>query len=336
MFSLIRGGPKILIFESNSIEALSNYLVQETKATVYNIVDVFEKAGEDHTIIFITKKITDVVDFREVDNAFLIAEEPDVILCNFLNDKMGHLISRSRIATRIILLRVVGDIEKVIKKIGEDYKCVEGDLMQVLNSYNEKGTIVALTEKPIHRIVSGKDMYTKALFIEERYRPLMSSLRSRALKYLNSGLGNKDWYELEIRIYDKYGEFDLHYTRLLNILESLEIGIILGASWGKDYPRPMLAIEIYRVRFFTYYDPVFIKRILLGLEFLDDGTRIVDYDLFYKRKKIYWPEAVEKDIKERNLIAAKYRKEILSKLSEKEIEELREMEEKILATRTDF
>ncbi|MDD3706005.1 MAG: hypothetical protein PHC45_08090, partial [Clostridiaceae bacterium] len=255
MFSLIRGGPKILIFESNSIETLSNYLVQETKATAYNLVDVFEKAGEDHTIIFITEKITDVVDFREVDNAFLIAEEPDVILCNFLNDRMGHLISRSRIATRIILLRAVGDIEKVIKKIGEDYKCVEGDLMQVLNSYNEKGTIVALTEKPIHRIVSGKDMYTKALFIEERYRPLMSSLRSRALKYLNSGLGNKDWYELEIRIYDKYGEFDLHYTRLLNILESLEIGIILGASWGKDYPRPMLAIEIYRVRFFTYYDP---------------------------------------------------------------------------------
>jgi hypothetical protein len=107
----------------------------------------------------------------------------------------------------------------------------------------------------------------------------------------------------------------------------------LGASWGKDYPRPMLAIEIYRVRFFTYYDPIYIKKILLGLEYLDNGTRIVDYDLFYKRKKLYWAETVEKGAGERHLIAAKYRKEILSKLSAAQTEKLHEIEQDILASR---
>jgi hypothetical protein len=334
MFSLIRGGPKILLFESRSIQELGNYFIQEKKASVYNFVDAFERAGEDYTIIFITDKITDVVDLREVSNAFIIKEEPDVILCNLLNDKMTHLVDRSRIATRIIILRAVGDLEKVIKEISDDYKCVEGDIIQIFNSHNEKGTVVAFTDKPIHRTVSMKDMYKKALFIEERYRPLMRSLRSHALKYLNSGLGNKDWYELEIRIFDRYSEYDLHYERLLNIMDWLELGIILGESWGKDYPRPMMAVEVYRVRFFTFYEPLYIKKILLGLELLDDSTRIVDYDLYFNRKKLNWSDAADEGIKVRHLIGVKYRKEILSKLSDKEIAELYEMEERILATRT--
>jgi len=334
MLSLVRGGPKILLFESNRKEELRNYFVQEKGADSYNSDDAFENAGEDHTILFIIDKITEVVDFDETDNGILIDEEPDVILCNMLNDKKIHLIRRARIATRIIVLRAMGDPERVVKEISGDYQCIEGNALDIINSSNEKGSLVVITDKPLHTNISfKKDIYKKALFIKEKYRPLIRSLRSHALKYLNSGLGNKDWYELEIRIYDKYGEYDLHYKRLLNIMESLEIGIILGASWGKDYPRPMLAIEIYRVRFFTYYDPIYIKKILLGLEFLDDGTRIVDYDLFYKRKKIYWTEAVEKNIKERYQIADKYRKDMLSKLSNEEMKKLNKIENDILTTR---
>lgn len=335
MFSLIRSGPKVLLFESNNIQELSNYFIQEKNASVYDFDSAFEKAGEDHTIIFITDKITEVVDMKKIAKALIMVEEPDVILCNLLNDKMSHLVVKSRIAIRLIFLRAVGDLDQVVKEISRDYKCIEGNLIDILNSYNEKGTAVAITDKPLRRNISLKDeVYKKALFIEERYSPLMRGLRSRALKYLNSGLGNKDWYELEIRIFDRYSEYDLHYERLLNIMEWLELGIILGESWGKDYPRPMMSVEVYRVRFFTYYDPIYIKKMLLGLELLDDGTRIVDYDLYYNRKKLNWSDAADDGIKVRHLIGVKYRGEILLKLSGKEIEELHEMEEKILATRT--
>jgi len=334
MLSLVRGGPKVLLLESSRIEELRNYFIQEKGAEAYNPSDVFENAGEDHTILFIIDKIKEAVDFDEADNGILINEEPDVILCNMLNDKKIDLVSRSRIATRIIVLRAMGDLERVVRDISGDYQCIVGSPLDIIKSSDEKGTLVVVTEKPLHRNISyKKDIYEKGLLINEKYKPLIRSLRSRALKYLNNGIGNKDWYELEIRIYDKYGEYDLHYTRLINIMESLEIGIILGASWGKDYPRPMMAIEIYRVRFFTYYGPIYIKKLLMGLEFLEDGTRIVDYDLFYKRKKLYWAETVEKDIKERHLIAAKYRKEILSRLNEEEINKMYEIENNILATR---
>ncbi|HYE81588.1 MAG TPA: hypothetical protein VEG39_05390 [Clostridia bacterium] len=334
MFSLVRSGPKILLFESNNIQELRDYFIHEKEAAAYDFNTAFEKSGEDHTIIFVTGKIKDVVDIRELDEALIVIEEPDVILCNLLNDKKSRLVTRSRIAIRIILLRAIGDLERVVKEIGEDYKAVQGDITDILNSYNDKGTMVAITDKPLHRTVGAKDIYRKALFIEERYRPLLRSLRSNALKYLNSGLGNKDWYELEIRIFDRYSEYRLHYERLLDIMEWLELGIILGESWGKDYPRPMMSVEVYRVRFFTYYSPLYIKKILLGLELLDDSTRIVDYDLYYNRKKLNWSDAADEGIKARHLIGEKYRKEILSKLSGKEIEKLYEIENKILATRT--
>ena len=335
MLSLVRGGPKILLFESGSIEELRDYFILEKNAFANDFDDAFENAGEDHTIIFIIDKITEVVDLEKADSALLIAEEPDVILCNLLNDNRCHLVSRSRIATRIILLRAIGDLERVVKEIGAGYECIEGDIMEILNSYNEKGTVVAITEKPLHRSISfKKDIYKKALFIKERYTPLMRDLRSHALKYLNSGLGNKDWYEMEIKIFDRYSEYKLHYERLLDIMEWLELGIILGESWGKDYPRPMMSVEVYRVRFFTYYAPIYIKKILLGLELLDDSTRIVDYDLYFNRKKLNWSDAADEGIRLRHLIGVKYRGEILSKLSEKEIAKLYEMEDKILATRT--
>lgn len=335
MLSLIRGGPKILLFESDNAEELKKYLINEKGAYGNTFEDVFENAGEEHTIIFFVERITEVVDLDRTGGALLIAEEPDVVLCSMLNDNRGSLVRRSRIATRIILLRAMGDMEKVIEEIKKDYECVEGDVIDILNTHNEKGTVIVLTEKPLHRNISFKgDVYKKALFIREKYTPLMRELRSHALKYLNSGLGNKDWYEMEIRIFDRYSEYKLHYERLLNIVEWLELGIILGESWGKDYPRPMMSVEIYRVRFFTYYDPIYIKKILLGLELLDDGTRIVDYDLYFNRKKLNWSDAADEGIKVRHLIGVKYREEILSKLNEEEIGELHEMEKRILATRT--
>ena len=335
MLSLVRGGPRILLFESSSKEELRNYFIQEKEARTNALDDAFENSGEEHTIIFIIDKITDVVDLNKLHAALLIAEEPDVVLCNLLNDKKGHLVSRSRIATRVILLRAIGDMEKVIREIEAEYECIEGDIVEILNTHNEKGVAVVLTEKPLHRNISFKsDIYKKALFVKEKYTPLMRGLRSHALKYLNSGLGNKDWYEMEIRIFDRYSEYKLHYERLIDIMEWLGLGIILGESWGKDYPRLMMSVEIYRVRFFSYYDPIYIKKILLGLELLDDGTRIVDYDLYFNRKKLNWSDAADEGIKARHLIGVKYRREILSRLSEQEISQLREMEDKILATRT--
>ncbi|SHH53475.1 hypothetical protein [Tepidibacter thalassicus] len=334
MFSIIRRGSKFLVIESKNIHKLSEYFVNKLGAVREScLVTAFREAGEEYTIIFLVEKVKEVIRCSECIDILIIKEEPDIILCKVLNDNIRECITFSRIAPRIIFMRTFGDIEKTIEKVKEDYIAEEGHIIDLLDNYNDKGTILAFTEKPLKKSMNLEDIYEKSLFIYEKYSDIFKKLRIHALKYLNAGLGNKDWYEIEIKIYDRYGAYKLHYERLLKVLEELELGFILGESWTKDYPRLFMAVGVYRIRFFTFYDPKYIKKILVGLEFLENGIRIVDYDVYYNRKKINWTDVIEDNLRSKNLLSQKYRKEIFLKLEEKEIKEIMDLEYKIIKTR---
>jgi len=279
MFSLVRSGPKMLLLESSDIEGLKNYMIEQFDAVVEHEFDsAFERTNEDFTILFLTNQMKDIVNENDIIDILVVAEESDVVLCKLINDQQTALIGKIRTAPHIIMVRAMGDLEKVIHEIHEDNGGLFGTFMELLNSGKEKGTLVAVTDKPMHRNMRVNDLYEKCLYIDQNFYSLFKMLRLHALKYLNKGLGNKDWYEIEIRIYDRYSAYNLHYERLASILDFLELGIILGESWTKDYPRFMMAVGVYRLRFFTFHDPKYIKKMLVGMEHLEDGTRIVDYD----------------------------------------------------------
>jgi hypothetical protein len=73
----------------------------------------------------------------------------------------------------------------------------------------------------------------------------------------------------------------------------------------------------------------------MGLEYLDDGTRICGLDLLSNHKKIEWTEVVDKETKGfgRVELALKYRREILNKLNEKDFARIKRYEDEILNTR---
>lgn len=333
MVSLIRSGPKTLIFESSYIDELKDYLIKGFNGKEYDLDTAFAEAGEEYTIIFLTREIKDVVGKKDIQVVLALMEEPDVIMCHLIsNDKM-RLIRRARTGPRIIFLHAIGDMEKVVEEIKKDFTCTTGSFMDIFSSHNEKGTIINITAKPLHRNIHLKDIYEKSIYIEESFYSLFRNMRMQALKYLNAGIGNKDWYEIEIRIYDRYSEYKLHYERLSDVLDYLQLGLILGESWGKDYPMVLLTVDVYRVRFFTFHEPKYIKKILLGLEHIEDGTRIVDYDVYFNRKKIYWVDVNDHKMKDRQEISKKYRNEIFSTLSEVETKEILKLEERILKTR---
>ena len=334
MFSLVRSASKALLLEGHDANALKNYLSEHFGAMDYTFDYAFEKAAEDYTILFLTEQLKDVVEVKDIIYAMVIPEEPDVFLCELINQRQTGLLNKIRTAPRIIMVRAMGDMESVLQEIHRDHGGSIGTVKEIINTRNEKGTIVALTDKPLHQSMRFKDMYDKCLFVEQRYSPLFKSLRLHALKYLNKGIGNRDWYEIEIRIYDRYSAYKLQYERLAQVFDMLELGIILGESWTKDYPRPMMSVGVYRLRFFTFHDPKYIKKLLLGLEYLDDGTRIVDYDVYYQRKKMDWTDALEKgEPRVRHLLGLKYREEIFSRLNPQEIERIKQREEEILKTR---
>lgn len=334
MFSLVRSGPKMLLLESTNVDELTTYLIKSLGARKYAFSSAFEKAGEDFTILFITSKIRDIVEEKDIVDTLIIEEEPDVLLCLLINDKKALHLEKIRTAPRIIMFRAMGDLEGVIKEIHRDFGGSFGTLMEILNSRNEKGTLVAITDKPLHRNMNINDLYEKCLFVEQRFYPLFKNLRLHALKYLNKGIGNQDWYEIEIRIFDRYSAYMLHYERLAAIFDFLELGIILGEAWTKDYPRPLMSVPVYRLRFFTFHDPKYIKKVLVGLEYLEDGTRIVDYDIYYQRKKMDWTDALQKnDPRTRHEVGLKYRQEIYPRLNQQETEKMQHLEREIIKTR---
>ncbi len=334
MVGLIREGPKALLVEVGSLNEIRDYLLKNQDAREYDSESVFEYAGEGSTIMVLTDSIDDVLKGGSAKTRLVIKEEPDIVMARIINEGKTGLIRKIRISSRTIFMRAMGDMDKIFEEIKKDYEGTEAPFMDILKSHRDDGVIVALTEKPLNRDIQLKDIYKeKGLFINEGYYDMFKELRVHGLKYLNAGMQNNEWYELEFRIFDKYGAYKKHFERLIMVLEALELGIVLGHFWSKDYPRVLLAVDVYSVKFFTFFQPKSIKRILLGLEHLEDGTRIVDYDLFYKKEKLYWRSSVEDKNERREAASKRYRKEILSRLTENEINELLALEEEILKTR---
>lgn len=332
MLSIFRSGPKVIIIESSLVELVRNCLVDDFQAERHDIDTAFEKSTENTTIIFLTNKRKDVIKPVDVRDVLFFQNQAESILCRIINDKKYDIVSSARIAPRTIIMKTFGNTDKVIDQIVHDYDAKVGDFIEILEN-NNKGTIIAFTQRQLNEPVNLSDLHARSILIDKDYPSVMRKLKIHDLKYLNIGFDNKDWYELIIKIYDSYGEYMLHYQRLLKILEHLEVGFILGEAWGKDAATVFLSVGVYRIRFFTYYEPKDIKKILLGLEYLEDGTRIVDFDLYHKRRKVYWTDVMKKKVKNKEELSSIYRGEIFSQINDKVKEEVFEMEKQILDTR---
>jgi len=342
MLKLVRSGHKTLILEVKQIEKTINFLKNHT-----DVVDVsnpspnteegihaFLSNANDLTVVtYLTTAMKPTLSFSEVDTLVKIKGEMFDILMKIINNDKEHLITQTRVGPGIVLMKLIGDEDKIIDLVKKDFDAKGASILSQLNEHSN-GTVISFTKGDITKPVSCELFHPVSLHTDRDFREVMQSIRLQNLKYLNAGLHNEDWYELKIKIYDAYGKFDLHYHRLAYILEKLDLGLILGESWGTDAATIFLSVGIYKVRFFTFYNPIHIKKILLGLEFLDDGTRIVDYDLYLKRRKIHWDALRDKEHTTRETLSRMFRQEILSHLSDTEIEELHKMETEILASRT--
>ncbi len=334
MLSLIRSGPRILAFASQNIEDLYSCLVESFDAETCDLTSAFDIAREDHTIVFIAPEMKAVLTLSDIQTMLVIKTSPAAILCHLISGKRTDLVDEVRTAPRTLIMRALGDQEAILKQVQTDLGGTISTFTDIISSGNENTTLIALTTHPLNHRIQAADLYPQVLRLDGNHYEYLKELRMHALQYLNVGIGNRDWNEIEIRIYDRYGAYKLHYDRLITIFDTLEFGIVLGESWSKDYPRLFMSVEVYRVRFFTFHDTKHIKRILLGMEYLDDGTRMVDYDVYVDNKKISWTDALlPSDPRARNLAGAISRDDLISRLTPSDLEVLLEIESQIIKTR---
>lgn len=334
MVSLMRNGPKMLFVATSARDQLIDVLRTEFGAEVMDIDVIFDKSDEFHTLLYLVPKLSECVVKREVTDAILIKCDAARFLCKLYMTVDRTLIDGIRTAPQTIIMRSIGDMNQMIGKIKDDFGGVLGTYEESVERGGEGSTIIGLTDKPLNRSTCLDDMHPIFLRLEDDYAEIKRELKMHAFSYVNSSIGNRKWYEMEIRIFDSYSAFKVHYERLSEVLDSLEMGLVLGESWSKDYPRVLMPVEVYSLRFFTFKEPKEIKRILFGLEHLSDGTRIVDYDLYYKNKKVYWKEAAGVNAKgERTIEALKARDEVYSKLDAVTLSDVAALEVEILKSR---
>lgn len=330
MLSMIRSGPKTLLISTPEPQLLGSYLNNRYQGVQGTFEQIFDGTREEDSIVILTQgSLEEAIPISAIQEAYSLPVEMEHLLCALISDNMKVYIRQIRMAPQMILLRSMGSLAQSLEALEGDFPGETGEIIDLMNRYSDHGAVVALTDRPLHRICGLHDIYPLARHIPMPYGTLFRSLRAHALKYLNAGIENKDWIELEIKIYDRLSAYELHYKRLLQMIEGLEMGLILGEGWGKDSPRFMMTVNVYRVRLMTFMEPEEIKRYLVGLEYLEDGMRVADHDVFANRRKLSWNEVAKGFAKSREALGILYRNKILQNLTQEEKDAFLEMEAEI-------
>jgi len=270
---------------------------------------------------------------REREEGFLLAEtSPEEILALLINEKKQAEVGQVRLLPRIILMWVPGDLPKVVEQIREDFSGIPIPLKEIIaRRVGLRGVGVCFTRSRLNRNISPEEFHPQALDISVPYNTLYRQLRARAFEYVNQSMEKRDWYEVNIMIYDKYERYLLQYKRIMMVLMDLGVGLVLGEAWEKDYGRMLLPLQVYRIRLFTFLLPLEIKEILMGLEYAGDGSRLCDLDIrLHKKKGLSWTESKEKTSRSREELGRQYREKILREISPRHRKELLQIEEDLL------
>ena len=335
MFSLLRTGPQLIVLGTGDAQKLSDFLVEKIDGISVNFHSALKVAGENTTVVLIAKPGRKTAYLKDISKIVYFSKPAEQFLVDIINVLPAGLVTDCRTAPGIIIMRSIGDFGKIIASVRETYDGRTMTLNECLEQGSTGQTVIGFCEKPLENTIDTNDLMQECLLVNINTNELFSKLKNQSLRFLNEGIIDRQWYDIKIKIYDRYSKYKLHYDRLAIMLDNFETGIILGESWGKDYPRFLMTVLVYQIRLFTLDDPSYLKKLLMGLEYLDDGTRICDFDLINNDKKVDWTDILDKETKgmTRCEIGLKYRKQILGSLNEKDHARIQKYEDEILNTR---
>lgn len=318
--NIIREGPKHLIIQSHDVshsfemlKGMLSYDITITKSDhMYeDYLNMISFLDDTQTVLMFTGKMLDKLSFKYNDFVYcsVVPKSLGQILMTIINDYDALKISKVRTAPKMVIMRTVGQIDDYIKGVNLDIKGQMLPMIDVFESYGQ-GTIILFTEKSLQCPLGINDFHSQVLYTKRGTTKLVKFLNNRVVKYINFGIGKKDWTEVIIKIYDAYEQYGLHYERLTSMLNELDCGLILGEDWATDAAMAFRSVDVYQVRLFTYLDPVEIKKHALALEYDTYGHRVADIDVYFKKKKISWSQTRVSDYKYRDELGSYYRKKM--------------------------
>lgn len=326
----IRMGSRLMFLRTDREEKLRDYLLESQGAKTVSFQQGMEEGSDESTILFITPKNFKKTRIEDAKYILLINDPASICLSGIINSQEASLVHRVDMGPSTILMRIAGDEKLVKQEIKELYSGEVMPMDKAVDVGEDRDTILFLTYRQISTVIKTTDLLEGTLLIPQPGWEVFKSLRIQGVLLITRSLEDRKWYELRINIYDSREKYEAHYNRLNYILSKLEVGMVLEEGWTKDHALALFSVLAYQIKLFTFYKPEEIKRILIGLEFDEEGERLVDFDLYYRNKKISWVDIDRKKARKDKIEeAVKYRKALLEQLSMEEQKELKAMEDKL-------
>ena len=330
MIFLVRSGPETIVFTfTKDFDKAEQILLCWGEYTGSDVDEAFSISGEFSRIAVV--RIKNGSDEIEELRVYVSETSIQRLLCMMLNAGLGDGITESRMQPGYILMRLLGDIEKGIERIKEDFG---GEYVPNAPYFSEPlpedSSVIYFTSEPLNHRIPHSKMYEKAIYVSEHSKEkLMATLRMRQNEYLGDSMGTPDWNSMEIRIVDKEGRFNTHRKRIWTAVQGLQIGTILEEGWEREYTLMGRVADVYLLKLFTPLDEESVKEFLSGLEYDDSGERVADLDLYFKDRKISWKERGKEGGLSKAELGLAARKSMLSKLDKYSLSKMRKLDEEL-------
>ncbi|MBO8128126.1 MAG: hypothetical protein H0Z39_02860 [Peptococcaceae bacterium] len=324
----VRTGPRFLFLQSPSPPQLEEVLVQKLGGKTLDLGGALKESSDADTIVLITPSGGPVADIDSVQQIVLVQAGSSIVMIQLVNLGLISLVTQATLGPGLLVQRLPRGSSAVLETIKEEYGATALPLIKAIGTGKADDTVITFTDKPLHKAIKVEDIFDITLLVHRPIPKLFRELSREAIRYITKGLDDNQWYEVRINIYDTDEEYKTHYRRLVTVLEDLEAGLILGEAWTRDHALALFSVVAYQIRLFTMLHPLELKRILLGLEYTDSGSRCADIDLYYRRKKVEWAEAKQSP-STRASLGVQYRKELLARLHPHAREKVLQLEQSI-------
>ena len=334
MIFFVRSGPETIVFTFiKDFEKAEPILSEWGDFAGSNIEEAFSLSGEFSRIVVV--RIINGPEQEEEVRIYISETGIQRLLCMMLNARLGEGLAESRMQPGYILMRLLGDIEKGIEKIKEDFggEYVPND-PYFREPLPEDSSVIYFTSEPLNHRIPHSNMHNKALYVTEHSKEkLIATLRMRQNEYLGDSMGTPDWNSMEIRIGDKEGRSSTHRKRIWTAVQGLQIGTIMEEGWEREYTLMGRVADVYLLKLFTPLDEESVKGFLAGLEYDDSGERIADLDLYFKGKKISWKERGKEGGLSKAELGMEARKSMLNKLDKYSLSKMHRLDEDLKLTK---
>lgn len=327
----LRMGTRIIFLRSTQPQTTCDKLKEQLGYKSVTLPQGQSDSNENSTLIFITPIGLKVTDPDDAEFILLASDTGATVLADIINLKVSAEIDKVDMGPRIIVFRVPSNESEFADMLAKNYDGKRVPWKEGVRLGEKDQTLISLTTQRLHQPIKSEEFFSDHILVNQNQKECFARIGREALFYLNHNLKDASWYEYRISLYDAYDNYEKHYQRLVQVFSGLETGLVLGEGWMKDYAHIVMSIMVYQIKLFSFSPPAVVKKILIGLEYDDEGNRLADFDLYNKNRKVSWTEVQKGETKKRTKLdeGIHLRNELMKKLPEKERERILQLEKDI-------